>query len=106
MFETLGIDLEKSWFHGLYRVSSPGLHKPDFLHSVYLGLFKRLIDWILGFLKKHARLEAFDNTGKALWPSQGFFVPKKAYCKVTQWQGKEMTNLGRCLLGLLAVARR
>src|SRR5205807_10297823 len=30
--------------------------------------------------------------------------PKKAYHEVTQWQGKEMRNLGRCLLGVLAVA--
>ena len=30
----------------------------------------------------------------------------KAYSEVTQWQGKEMRNLGRCLLGVLAVAVR
>ena len=33
-------------------------------------------------------------------------MPKKAYREVTQWQGKEMRNLGRCLLGILAVALR
>jgi len=62
MIGTLGIDLEKNVFHGLHRVSAPGLHKPDLLHTVYLGLFKYLIDWISGFLKKHARLRAFDDT--------------------------------------------
>jgi len=31
-------------------------------------------------------------------------VPKKAYSEVTQWQGKEISNLGRCILGVLAVA--
>ena len=31
-------------------------------------------------------------------------MPKNAYREVTQWQGKEMQNLGRCLLGVLAVA--
>jgi len=34
------------------------------------------------------------------------FFPKKAYRKVTQWQGKEMRNLGRCILRVLAVALR
>jgi len=85
MFETLGIDLEKGVFHGLHRVSAPGLHKPDLLHTVYLGLFKHLMDWILGFLKKHPRLQAFDNTWKALPPYPGFLVPKKAYRGVTEW---------------------
>jgi len=59
---------------------------------------------ISGFLKKHARLQAFDDTWKGLPPYPGFFVPKKADREVTQWQGKEMRNLGRCLLWVLAVA--
>ena len=33
-------------------------------------------------------------------------MPEKAYREVTQWQGKEMRNLGHCLLGVLAVALR
>jgi len=83
MFETLGIDLEKNVFNGLHRVSAPGLHKPDLLHTVYLGLFKHLMDWISGFLKKHAQLQAFDDTWKALPAYPWFFVPKKGYREVT-----------------------
>jgi len=93
-------------FHGLHRVSAPGLRKPDLLPTAYLGSFRDLMDWILGFLNKHARLEAFDDTWKVLPPYPGFFVPKKAYREVTQWQGKEMRNHGRCLLGVLVVALR
>jgi len=106
MFETLDIDLEKNVFHGLHRVSAAGLQKPDLLHTVYLGLFKHLMDRISGFLKKHARLQAFDATWKALPPDPGFFVLKKASGEVTQWQGKEIRNLGWCLVGVLAVALR
>jgi len=106
MFETVGIDLEKKVFHGLHQVSAPGLHKPDLLHTVYLGLIKHLMDWISGSLKKHARLQPFDDTWKALPPYQGFFVPKKAFREVTQLQGKEMRNLRWFLLGVLAVALR
>ena len=81
MFETLasGINHEKSMFHGLHQFSAPVLYKPDFLHKVYLGLFKHLMAWISGFLKKHSRLKAFDDTWKALPPYAGYFVPKKAY---------------------------
>ena len=66
-------------FHGLHRVSTPGLHKPDLLHTVYLGLFKHMMDWVEGFLKKHARLQAVDDAWNALPVYPGFFVPKKAY---------------------------
>jgi len=76
------------------------------LHKIYLRLFKHMIDWIQGFLKKHARQQAFDDAWKALPPYPGFIVPKKACMEVTQWQGKEMWNLGRCLLGVLALALR
>ena len=65
-----------------------------------------MMDWIQGFLKKHRRLEAFDEVWKALPPYPGLLVPRKAYPEVTQWQGKEMQNLGRCVLGVLGVALR
>ena len=60
--------------------------------------------WIEGFLKKHKRQQAFDDIWKALPPYPGFNVPKKAYREVTQWQGKEMRNLGRCISVVFASA--
>ena len=73
------------------------------LHTIYLGLFKHMMDRIQGFLKKHARQQASDNGWNALPPYLRFFVPKKGYREVRQWQGKEMRNLGRCVLGVLSV---
>ena len=105
-YERLGIKTGQNVFQGLGRVSAADLHMPDLLHTIYLGLFKHMMDWIQGFLKKHSRQQAFDDAWKALPPYPGFFAPKKAYREVTQWQGKEMRNLGRCLLGVLAVALR
>jgi len=93
-------------FHELERASASDLYKPDILHTIDLGLFKHMMDWIEAFLKKHGRLQAFDEVWKPLPPYPGFLVPKKAYRKVTQWQVKEMRNLGRCILGVLAVALR
>jgi len=104
--ESLSIRLGQNVFYGLNRVSPSYLYKPDMLHTVYLGLFKHIMDWIQGFLKKPGRLEAFDEVWKALPPYPGFLVPKKAYREVKQWQWKEMRNLGRCVLGVLAVALR
>ena len=94
-FDTLRINMGPGVFPGLYRVSAPDLHVLDLLHTIYLGLFKHMIDWIQGFLKKHGRLQAFYDAWKTLPPYPGFFVPKKAYREFTQWQRKEMRNLGR-----------
>jgi len=93
-------------FHRLNRVSASDLYKSDILHTIYLGLFKHMTDWIEDFLKKHGRLQAFDEVWKALPPYPGFLVSKKAYREVTLWQGKEMRNLGRYILEVLAVALR
>jgi len=77
--ETLGIKIGQNVFHGQPRVSPPDLHKPDKLHTVYLELYKHMMDWIQGFLKKHARQQVFDDYWKALPPYPGFYVSKKAY---------------------------
>jgi len=104
--ETHGIKRGQNVFQGLVSVSTPDLHKPDMLHTIYLGLFKHMMHRIQGLLKNHVGQQAFDDAWKALPPYPRFFVPKMAYSEVTQWQGKEMRNLGRCLLGVLTVALR
>jgi len=44
------------------RRSNPtDLHKPDLLHNIYLGLFKHVMEWVEGFLKRHKRQQAFDD---------------------------------------------
>jgi len=95
MSDNLGIG--QNIFQRLDRVSASDLYKPDMLHTIYLGLFKHMMDWMEGFLKKHGRLQAFDDIWKALPPYPGFLVPNKGYSEVTQGQGKEMRNLGRCI---------
>ena len=60
-FDTLKTNMGPGVFHGLYRVSAPDLHVPDLLHTIYLGLFRHMMDWIQGFLKKHGLLQAFDD---------------------------------------------
>jgi len=63
-----------------------------------------MIEWMKGFLKKHKEQQAFDDAWKEIPPYPGFSVRKKAYCEMTQWQGKEMRNLGRCISAILASA--
>jgi len=77
--------ISQNIFHRRDPVSASYLYNPDILHTIYLGLFKHLMDWIEAFLKKHGRLQAFDEVWKALPPYPGFLVPKKAYREVTEW---------------------
>jgi len=105
-FRGLGINLGQKVFNGVHRVSAPDLHTLDMLHTVYAGLFKYMMDWIQVFRKKHVRLQAFDDVWKALPPYPQFLVPKKGYREVAQWQAKERRNLGRPILGVVAVALR
>ena len=64
MCDNLGIG--QNIFHRLDRVSASDLYKPDMLHTIYLGLFKHMMDSMEGFLKKHGPLQAFDDVWKAL----------------------------------------
>jgi len=63
-----------------------------------------MMEWVEGFLKKHKRQQAFDDAWKEIPPYPRFSVPKKAYREITQWQGKEMRNLGHCIAAVLASA--
>jgi len=60
------------------------LHKRDLLHNIYLGLFKHMMEWVEGFLKKHKWQQASDDTWRETPPYPGLSLPKKAYCEVTQ----------------------
>jgi len=60
-FGGLGINLGQNVFLGLRQVSAPDLHTPDMLHTVALRLFKHMMARIQAFLKKHGRLQAFDD---------------------------------------------
>jgi len=60
-FQWFGMKIGKNVFTGLDRVSPADLHKPDLLHNIYLGLFKDMMKWVEGFLKKHKRQQEFDD---------------------------------------------
>jgi hypothetical protein len=93
-------------FWTLPRMDPAELPKPDLLHTVYLGILKHLMEWVQDFLKKHDRLDDFDKAWSSMGAYPGFTVPKKAYRQVSQWQGKEMRNLGRIVLAAFTTALR
>jgi len=102
----LGINLGQNILHEFHRVSLPDLPTLDMLSIVFLRVFKHRRNCIQACLKKHGQLQAFDDVWKTLLPSPGFFIPKKGYHNVAQWQGNEIRNLACCILGVLRVALR
>jgi len=52
----MNLGIGQSIFHRLTRVLASHLYKSDILHTIYLGLFKHMIEWIEAFLRKHGRL--------------------------------------------------
>jgi len=103
-FQLVVVKIGRNVFTELYRVHPGDIHKPDLLHNIDLGLFKHMMEWVARFLKKHKRQQALDDAWKEIPPYPGFSVPKRAYHEVTQCQGKEMRNLGRCISAVLASA--
>ena len=82
-FHQIGMKIDRNVFSGLYRVTPADLHKPNLLHNIYLGLFKHMMKWVEGFLKKHKQQQAFYEIWIALPPYPGFNVPTNAYREVT-----------------------
>jgi len=75
--ETHVIKRGQNLVQGLVRVSTPDLHKPDMLHTIYLALFKPMIDWIPGFLK-NMRYSRLPTTPAKLCPlTQDSLSPKR-----------------------------
>jgi len=85
-FQRLRVKIGNNVFTGSHQVSPADLHKPDHLYNIYLGLFKHMMEWVEGFLKKDKRQQACDDAWKEIPPYSGFSVPKKAYREITQWQ--------------------
>ena len=59
--QQVGVQIGRNVLAELYRVNWADLHKPELLHNNYLGLFKHMMEWVEGFLKKHKRQLAFDD---------------------------------------------
>ena len=83
-FQRLGVKIVHNLFGGLERVTPADLHQPDLLNNIYLGLFKQLIEWVEGFLKKHKRQKTLNDACKEIPPYRGFSLPKTAYCEITE----------------------
>jgi len=82
------------------------LPKPDVLNTMQIGMLDHLQKWIFRFMKTHKRLDNYN----AIWfsvPAYHDLTPKtNSYEEVSQWNGKEMKEISRYVLGVLTMSVR
>jgi hypothetical protein len=71
-----------------------------------ISMLDHLQNWIFHFMKTHERLDKYN----AIWlsvPAYHDLTPKnKSYEEVSQWNGKEMKEMSRDLLGVVTQSLR
>ena len=67
-FQRLGVKIRNNLFSELDRVTPAYLDKPDLLPNIPLVLFKHMMEWVEGFLKKHNWQQAFNDAWKEIPP--------------------------------------
>ena len=94
----------KVFRHSLCIMSD--LPKPDLPRTMQIGMLDHLQKWMFHFVKMHERLDKYN----AFWlsvPAYHDLTPtNKSYEKVSQWNGKEMKEMSRYLLGVLTQSPR
>ena len=77
------------------------LLKPALLHTMLISMLDHLQKWIFHFMKTHEPLQKCN----AIWlsvPAYHDLTPiTKSYEEVSQWNGKEMKEMSRYLLGVV-----
>jgi len=80
--------------------------KPDLLHTMQIGILDHFQKWIFHFMKTHEQLDRYN----AIWlsvPGYHHLTPKnKSYDVVSQWNGKEMKEMSRYMLGVVTQSLR
>jgi len=97
-----GVRLSEGVFWSMPCVSSSTLITPDVLHTIYLGLLKHLMEWIVAFLEHHKLMPRFNELWRLVPAYPGFVQFNKPYTAVSQWQGKEMKALGRVIVPIFS----
>ena len=82
------------------------LPKPDLLHTMHIGMLDHLQKLIFHFMKTHERLDK----SNAIWLSVPAYhnlkSKNKSHEEVSQWNGKEMKEMSRYLLGVVTQSLR
>jgi len=83
-------------------ISPTTIITPEILHTVYLGMLKYLMDWVMSFPEQHSRIDKINQLWAMMRPYPGFARFNKPYSQVMQWSGKEMKAQGHVIFPVIA----
>jgi hypothetical protein len=66
-----------------------------------IGMLHHLQKWIFHFMKTHKRLDKYNAIWLSVPAYHDLTTKNKAYEEVSQWNGKEMKEMSRYLLGVV-----
>ena len=82
------------------------LPKPEHLHTMQISMLDHHQKWIFHFMKTHEWLNKYNAISLSV-PAYHDLTPKnKSYQEVSQWNGKEMKEMSRYLLGVVTQCLR
>jgi len=74
---------------------------PDLLHTMQIGMLDHLQKWIVHFMKTHERLDMYNATWLSMPAFHDITPGNMSYEEVSQWNGKEMREMSRYMLGVV-----
>ena len=80
------------------------LVKPDLLHTMQIVMRDHLQKWIFHFIKTHEQLDKYNAFWLSVLAYHDLTPKNKSYEEVPQWNGKEMEEMSRYLLGVVTQA--
>ena len=101
--EDRAVATSEAVFWNMQCISPMTIILPNILHTVHLGMFKNLMDWVTSFLEEHCRIDKFNQLWAMIPPYPGFDRFNKPHSQATQWSGKQMKALGHENVPVLAV---
>jgi len=77
------------------------LPKPVLLPTMQIGMLDPLQKWIFDFMKTHERLDKYNAIWLSVPAYHDLTLKNNSYEEVSQWNGKQMKEMSRYLLGVV-----
>jgi len=90
----IGVGNSEGIFWNMKCISLTTIIVPNILHTIYLGILKHLMDWVMSLLEHHSRINKFNQLWAMMSPYPGFARFTKPCSQVTQCSSNEMKALG------------
>jgi hypothetical protein len=77
------------------------LPKPDFFHTMQIGILDHFQKWIVHFRKTHERLDKYNAIWKSVPANHNLTPTNKSYEEVSKRNGNDIKEIRYYLLGVV-----